>query len=177
MGYPLAAGLLLVACAEDPDISGIFRTTSHLVDDDSCGTGEPAADPAYFRLRMENFFVDFYALASCDGPSPDTCDGGSLLSLFGATFVEPGDDGWTGESFAASSVGVGTPCLLAHVTSAATWQSDGTMQVEISVYSTEDATLIGEACKFAAAEARQDELPCTAHELLVGEKVAEAPAQ
>jgi hypothetical protein len=169
------AGVLGAGCGGDPlDISGVYRTTQHLLDPLGCGEGAPESEPPYFGLQKGKFiYVDYFDLQECTSAEHATCDPGFGLFF---DFVEERDGGWYGElSYASGGSG---SCTLGYTESFARSEEveDGrSLHITIEEHLEEDASLIGEACSSDEATARGKDMPCVSREALQGTWEAEFP--
>jgi hypothetical protein len=165
--FALAAlAALAGACGGDPDIGGIFMVTYHTENDMDCTEGTPQAapfDPPYFRLKMDNFIVDYYSLDGCTSMDPATCD---APGLFGS-FFQPISDGWKGETYSVSPLS--PPCTLFYSLNTAVRKDGGAIRIEMTDRRMDDAT----TCTTDEAERLKDSLPCDGFEVIEGTRVAD----
>jgi len=86
---------LLAACGRaGPDLSGVYQTSSNLVDSSGCGPGTAQPTSAYFSLSYTRSQQPWYAVSLCDTADPSQCSGISPTLSF--TLDTPIADGWQG---------------------------------------------------------------------------------
>jgi hypothetical protein len=164
----LAASLAasLAACGGDVDLTGVYRVES-AVSSRPCGDDQPIADPpAYLKFeRGEAFGSTFYSYVACTDAAATECAAtGGLLE----GFFEPRDDGWLGYSSYAS--GPDADCELQIQEKTATLDG-GRLVVEEHIYREGHLALPPGGCTPGEAEARDDAMPCVAHDRITAARL------
>jgi hypothetical protein len=155
----LAALVLLAACSDDVDLTGVYRVDTNVASS-PCGADQPVmTPPAFLKFQKEAFITEeYFSMLTCTDAAGMDCTGGGL---FGDSFPEPIDGGWRGVVY--SAIGTAPSCFLAYTEQTAKL-SGVKLVVDISSYGEQvsDEAL----CTTDEAEKRGMKMPCTDHERL-----------
>ena len=154
----------LAACGSDPpDITGLYMTTAHEASGAACSGGTtPDGSPPYFRIEERELLGATYRTrTSCQDTEPSSCTGG------GGILVDETGDGYRGDVYL--STGDPAACTLLYTSYDAALEGD---ELSYRTYSYSESGAI-DPCTPDEAEARGDQMPCTAYEIMVGVRVDE----
>lgn len=158
---------VVAACGTDSaDLSGVYRVES-AVGSVTCETDAAIEFAAFVRFTEQELLGQpFYAYDGCTDETATECS--SIGGLLGG-FFEPIDDGWLGRSSFSSGGGGGT-CSLG-VTRQTAILKGATLTIEATSHQDDVEGLSVDDCSPAEAERREDEMPCTGHQLVVTTKI------
>jgi hypothetical protein len=154
-------GLALIVLASACGSDDVDLTGTYVVDADvgsmPCGNDQPVVMPsaALVFTKEELFGTPYFSMDMCTDAAATNCSGGGL---FGYSFAEPIDDGWSGVIYSASGT---SSCAYVFAQHTATLE-ELKLVVDIEVHS-EDVT-DGSPCTAEEAERRGASMPCTKHE-------------
>ena len=149
-----------------PDLSGVYQASIHTEDKTGCGPGSPVAGVSIFRLEPVNLLgTQAYKYELCYSTAPSSCLDLGLLSI---RFTTPASDGWTDDTYTATSSG--SSCTLSHSVSSAVRQGDSGLRVEFRRYRLQ-SSIPASGCTRQAAIDQRDSLTCVSSELQIATRV------
>jgi hypothetical protein len=157
----LSTALACTETADGPDLTGVWRITSHSENTAGCTPGAAVTDPPYIQFTKETLFgQEFYQWAACT--SPTTCD--EPNGLFGLAYAKAIDNGWEAQIYIAS--GNMANCSLGATVSTAVVGGDGGLTIETRAHEKTDVS--GLMCDADEAKAAFDnsELTCASFEVM-----------
>jgi hypothetical protein len=164
---PLGWLCVLASCGTDSvDLTGVYRVDS-AVGSDTCETDEAIEFSPFVRFTEQELFGQpFFAYDGCADEAATECS--SISGLLGG-FFEPIDGGWLGRASFSSGGGDST-CSLG-VTRQTAILTGATLTIESTSHEDEVPGLSASACSPEEAERREDEMPCTSHQLVGATKL------
>lgn len=163
----MALCLCVAACGTDSiDLSGVYRV-DRAVGSETCETDETIEFAAFVKFSEQELFGQpFFAYDGCTDETATECS--SISGLLGG-FFEPIDDGWLGRSSFSSGGGEST-CLLG-VTRQTAILKGSAMTIEATSHQDEVEGLSVDECSPEEAERREDDMPCSGHQLVEATKL------
>jgi len=158
--------VLVMGCADDVELAGIYEVTSE-VGSSPCGADLPITGGApYIKfVRGEFLGTTIYNYQDCMDAAGTDCE--SSGGLFGA-LTEPIANGWLGHLTSSSGTEAGGTCLLGLSETRATL--DGSHLVIEKQTNEEEIPYVDATCTTDEADRRGTDMPCTEHHRIEASK-------
>lgn len=156
----LAVAAACTETSEGPDLTGLWRVTSHTENTTGCTPGAAVTDPPYIQFSRETLFgQEYFQWAPCSAPG--TCE---TTSLFDLSYAKAIPGGYEAQIYVAS--GDATACSLGATVSTAIVADDGSLTIETRINTKDSIT--GTACTTDEAKAALDagQLACAGLEVM-----------